>query len=82
MFFVYILYSSNYERYYVGQTNDLSDRLRRHNSGYVRSTKYYAPWELVYFEEFETRAQAMKRESALKGLKSSFALRKLVEASR
>ena len=82
MFFIYILYSNTYERYYIGQTNDLSNRLRRHNSGYVRSTKYYTPWELAYFEEFETRAEAMKRESELKGLKSSLALRELVEASR
>jgi hypothetical protein len=31
--FVYVLYSRSLEKYYVGQTNDLEDRLKRHNSG-------------------------------------------------
>jgi hypothetical protein len=34
MFFVYGLYSEAHDRLYIGQTNDLVNRLRRHNSGY------------------------------------------------
>ena len=35
MFYVYILYSSKYDRYYIGQTNDLKQRVLRLNSCYV-----------------------------------------------
>ena len=63
-FFVYVLKSLKTGRFYVGQTNDLADRLRRHNEGRVKSTKAYAPWSMVYFEKYERRAEAMERACA------------------
>ena len=36
MFYVYILYSTAKSRFCIGQTNDLHDRLIRHNSGYEK----------------------------------------------
>ena len=50
MHFVYILKSEKNGRLYIGCTNDLRKRLRKHNSGLVRSTKPYLPWEIVYYE--------------------------------
>ncbi|MFP4042588.1 MAG: GIY-YIG nuclease family protein [Bacteroidales bacterium] len=32
MFFVYILYSENFDKYYVGHTNNIERRLQEHNS--------------------------------------------------
>ena len=61
-FFVYILYSEKYPRSYVGQTNDLETRLKRHNNGGVRSTRPYRPWLRIHYEVYNTRAEAMKRE--------------------
>ncbi|HVO72819.1 MAG TPA: GIY-YIG nuclease family protein [Ignavibacteriaceae bacterium] len=61
-YFVYILYSVSFNRTYVGQTNNLSDRLTKHNSGRVRSTKAYRPWILIHSEPFLSRAEAMKKE--------------------
>ena len=66
MFYVYILYSENKNRYYVGQTNDLNDRLYRHNSSLVQSTKYGVPWKLIHCIEFNTRSEAMQRELKIK----------------
>ena len=66
MFSVYILYSRTKSKYYVGQTNDLQDRLNRHNSAQVTSTKYGLPWEVVYTIQFSTRAEAMFLESKIK----------------
>ena len=66
MYKVYVLYSSKYDQIYIGQTDDLEDRLERHNTGKSRYTKRYIPWELIYFEEYETRSEAMKREKELK----------------
>lgn len=54
---------------YSGWTNDLEKRLIAHNSGkggkYTRSR---VPVELVYFEEFESKSEAMHREWELKHL--------------
>lgn len=47
-------------------SDDIHKRLKMHNSGKVRSTKGYRPWEIVYSEEFETREQAREREKFLK----------------
>ncbi len=66
MFYTYVLYSQNFDRFYVGQTNNISFRLERHNAGLVKSTKHYIPWKLVYFEEFHSRSEAMIREKQLK----------------
>jgi putative endonuclease len=56
---------------YVGATNNLSKRLHEHNnlkSG-AHYTKIRRPVELVYSEEFETLAEARKREAEIKGWK-------------
>ena len=82
VYYLYILYSNRSDRYYIGQTNNLEDRLRRHNLGYVRSTKAHKPWELVYKETYQSRAESMARETYLKSLKSKKAIKELVEASR
>ena len=52
---------------YTGWTNDLEQRVVAHNTGKgAKYTKARRPVELVYFEEFETKEQAMKREYAIK----------------
>lgn len=81
-YFIYILYSSTHDRYYIGQTSDLDKRLIRHNKGYVRSTKAYTPWELVYHEEHTSRSESMRRERYLKSLKSRLKIEELVDTSR
>ena len=52
---------------YTGWTNDLEQRVAAHNTGKgAKYTKSRRPVELVYFEEFETKEQAMKREYGIK----------------
>ena len=82
MYFIYIIFASRFDRYYIGQTNDLSSRIDRHNLGYVQWTKPYLPWELVYSESFKTRTEAMKREKILKSWKSKKKIKELIDASR
>ncbi len=55
MYFVYALSSLNYPYIYVGLSANLKDRIKRHNSGYERTTKPYAPFQLIYFEVLEDR---------------------------
>ncbi len=66
MFYIYILYSEKYNKYYIGQTDNLEFRIQRHNAGLVKSTKPFIPWELKYYEKYETRSEAMAREKFLK----------------
>ena len=68
MFYVYILYSNTFNRFYIGQTSDVSARLQRHNSGYEKSTSPCAPWELMLSLEKPTRPEALKLERKLKNL--------------
>ena len=54
---------------YTGWTNDLEKRVEAHNSGKgAKYTKARRPVELAYYEEIETKEQAMKREYAIKRL--------------
>lgn len=66
---------------YTGWTNDLKKRLEMHNSGKgAKYTKVRRPVELVYYEAFETKEEAMSREWHIKRLSRS-EKRKLIEAS-
>ena len=66
MYFVYVIRSNKYARDYVGLTECLERRVREHNSGKTKSTRFYRPWRLLFFEEYETREEARKREKYLK----------------
>jgi putative endonuclease len=65
-FTVYILQSQITERYYCGQTDDIMQRLNRHNSAEVKSTKHGVPWKLIATVNCDTRAESMKLESTIK----------------
>ncbi len=75
-YFVYLLYSPSFQKTYVGQTEALSNRLAKHNSGKVKSTKPYKPWQQLYHETFPTRTEAMIRE---KWFKSKIGRKKISE---
>lgn len=65
-FYVYILFSLKRSRYYVGQTNNITERFKTHNKGYVSSTKSGYPWKLVLTIKVESRPEAMKLEQKIK----------------
>ena len=68
MYCVYVLYSPGYDRHYIGQTQDVIQRLKRHNSGYEKATSPYVPWMLVCKIEKPNRGEAMILEKKLKNL--------------
>jgi putative endonuclease len=82
MFFVYILRSESTGRFYIGQTQDVAERLVYHNANYSKSLKNRGPWKLVHTEEFDTRGHAMRRERQLKSWKDRRMLKQLASASR
>jgi len=73
--FTYILYSKKINKYYVGVTEDLNLRLQRHNMGWGRFSKAGIPWEIVYYETYFSKSDALKREREIKNKKS----RKFIE---
>jgi putative endonuclease len=81
MYFVYILYSVKLDRYYVGSTGNLEDRLKRHNSGRSTYTKPGIPWKLVYSKQYQTRSEAYSAEQYIKSQKSRMYIERLIENS-
>ena len=67
MFYTYIIQSETTGRYYVGSTQDVDERLRRHNAGHSKSIRNKGPWTLVKTLEFETRGETMLMEKKIKG---------------
>ncbi len=68
MYSTYILKSEKTGTYYYGHSIDLIKRLKRHNSGFVKSTKSKRPWVVHYKEEFQTKSEAYKRELFFKSI--------------
>jgi putative endonuclease len=68
-----ILYSISHDRFYIGHCENIAIRVERHYKGQVRSTKAYAPWQLMYFEECTSKAAASRRERE-KNKKAEFIL--------
>jgi len=66
MFFVYVLRSAKDKKRYIGVTENLSRRIAEHNSGLVKSTRQRRPLELLYYEEFNNKEDALKKESFYK----------------
>jgi putative endonuclease len=79
---VYILRSQKTDKYYIGSTSNINDRLKRHNGGRSIYTKSGIPWELVYTEEYLSRSEAMIREKQLKSWKNKKRIEELIKAAK
>lgn len=66
MYYVYLLKSRKINQFYVGYTANLRERLSSHNKGQNTATKSGMPWQVVYYEAYPTKADALKRELKLK----------------
>ena len=66
MFFVYVLLSKIDNKFYIGFTDSIQDRIKAHNSGKVESTKQRKPFELIYYEAYLDKRDAEGREKFLK----------------
>ncbi|WP_316785621.1 GIY-YIG nuclease family protein [Pedobacter frigiditerrae] len=80
MFYLYILYSKTRDKYYVGSTADLEDRLRTHDSNHSGFTGHTGDWVIVYKELFENREESYARERAIKKWKSRKLIEKLISS--
>ncbi len=78
MYYAYILISEKSGKYYVGHSSDLAERIKTHNAGKVISTRNKGPWACVYFEEFDSRLEANRREIEIKSKKSRKYIEELI----
>jgi putative endonuclease len=59
MFIVYILYSSSINKYYIGQTQKLENRIQENNGDETKSISKSIPWKKVFTAEVQTRTKAV-----------------------
>ena len=79
MYYLYILQNESNKKFYIGQTNNLQDRIKRHNEGRSMYTKGKGCWQLYYFEEFKDRTEATRREIDIKKKKSRIYIENLAK---
>lgn len=72
MHYVYLLKSLQSGKLYVGYTDDLRARLKKHNQGGSLATKGSIPFELVYYEAYRSKKDALTRERQLKRYKQGY----------
>lgn len=77
---MYILFSADLGKYYIGSTNNIEGRLERHLLSKIGFTSKAKDWRLKYFEVFETRLEALSREKQIKKWKSRKMIEKLIGA--
>jgi len=67
MFYVYTLISRKDGKLYIGYTNNLERRVKRHENGFVKATANRRPLKLIYYEAYLEEKDAKRRELYLKG---------------
>ncbi|MBI5732810.1 GIY-YIG nuclease family protein [Candidatus Jorgensenbacteria bacterium] len=66
MYYVYLLRSTLRNWVYVGITKNVDQRVNEHNEGFVKSTKHYKPYKLIFAQMFLNRRDARDLEKFLK----------------
>jgi putative endonuclease len=75
MYYCYIIYSAAKNKFYVGSTSNLDDRVKKHNSNHKGFTGSHLDWEIKWAQAFDQKTNAMAREKQIKAWKS----RKMIE---
>ena len=68
MYYVYIIYSKEFDLYYKGFSENVVQRLFYHNENRSKYTSNKGPWVLVYSKAFGTKKEALVEELRLKKL--------------
>ena len=68
MFYIYIIYSKDFDVYYKGFSENVVQRLIYHNENRSKYTSNKGIWKLVYSKSFETKKEALVEELRLKKL--------------
>jgi len=69
---VYAIYNKENKKIYIGQTENLEERLKLHNNKVFKNSytsRFSGEWTLIYREFFQTRQEVLRREKQLKSFK-------------
>jgi putative endonuclease len=78
-YYIYVLLSQIDKGFYVGSTSDLRKRVIRHQKGEVQSTKNRRPLELIFYEAYLNKYDAIRREDYLKSSKGKTTLKNMLK---
>jgi putative endonuclease len=79
IFYVYIIFSEILNKYYIGYTSNIKERIRKHNSNHKGFTGKNNDWKLKHLEPFDNKIQAILREKQIKNWKSRTAIERLIQ---
>jgi putative endonuclease len=79
MYTVYIIYSKKIDKFYIGFSANINDRLLKHNRSAKGFSSTGKPWIIVYTEKFIDKKSAMAREKQLKSWKNRERLMALIQ---
>lgn len=84
MYYVYAVYNRENNKIYIGQTEDIEERISLHNSKTFKgsyTSRFSGDWKLIYKEKVNTRQEALKREKQLKNYRGREHIKKLIYRS-
>jgi len=77
-YYLYVLYSSSINQYYIGVSNNPEQRVQYHNTAHKGWTRRGRPWGLVYMKSFSSKRDAMKWEKWVKLQKKRSIIKKII----
>jgi putative endonuclease len=78
-YYVYVLRSLKDNKLYTGYTADLRKRFKEHQEGMVTSTKLRTPFELIFYEAYKNKYDAIRREKYFKTSKGKNTLTQMLK---
>ena len=81
MFYTYVLYDRCRDKFYIGFTKDIKRRLGEHSLGNVHTTARFSTLELIFYECFISREDAVRREKYFKTSKGKKSLKLILRNS-
>ncbi|MWB96309.1 GIY-YIG nuclease family protein [Flavobacterium sp. GA093] len=77
-FTVYILFSESKNKFYIGYSSNLQERIIRHNQKSKGFTGNVNDWKVVFTENYESKDLAHERELQIKSWKSRIKIQELI----
>ncbi len=78
-FYVYVLRSLKDKNFYVGFTENLKERIKAHNDGKSFATKCRRPFELIFYEAYRNKYDALRREKYFKSTKGKTTVKSMLK---
>jgi putative endonuclease len=78
-FYVYVLFSKKDSCFYIGFTSDLKKRYSEHQRGKVKATSPRRPFEMIFYEAYRNKYDALRREKYLKTTKGKTTIRSMLK---